>query len=799
VDSFVKAKSIPVSITRPSANGEAVDYRTPPTTLSSRRYDWESLSVLIDGEAPPAEFRLFTAGVNETEKGPFIFDDVAARLVMAAFNAHGVDRMLDLEHLSLDEDCPNFDPDARAWFGLEVRDGELWAVNVRWLEDGLARLKKKTQRYISPAFATDDDGRIVKVVNVALTAMPATHDTPALVAAGNRGIEIMLLTPEQLAQIVKLSRANVEPKEILTKLAIDIKTLQGVVKAIGGDPGADLGTLMGVVAKFAGDLAAMAAGEPAPEAAPEVSEEMAEGGEAAPVAVAVSERDAADLQRLRAAEAKKAKEVAEELATLKAREAKREQEERVELVKKLVVLHVEKPFTAWVNSEVGTPKGVLATMPIQELRDRVQAFENGPNTRNVLPPTGSIEMPEDFEVSEYEIKRLHVACEKTGRDKALAEEAYRDHRLQVLNGAREKNSQIGMQRYSRRLDQDCVVASVTGRIGPREITKLAAVKPIETFGAASQRFLEEFNLEMMVNMAALPPDWVDELGETLPSGALKVTYPLDFSAVRYQEKIAQSAQAETPQSSDLSVEKREFRAAKMADLRRLLSGDFAYVKTWQQGAGQMARQRIALKQLLVTTLLEANGTWEDGVAFFATNHKVHPFDPSQAIDASSSTTWGNYDSGATPLTAANLTAQKQASLIVPHFDGLLLNAGMADGILYPASLASTVDDLLNNQAFISSSNAALTNVHYKSGLNQVMGAHLAGSDTTANWYLFNRNAIAQGFVPWVVAEDSSEEVLNWDENSEFYKNGAGFIKTERKLLINAVLVWPHAVRLVVGS
>jgi hypothetical protein len=708
--------------------------------------------------------------------------------------------MVDLEHLSLDDESPSFDPDARGWFDLEVRDGELWAVRIRWTPDGERRLREKTQRYISPAFPTDDDGRITRIVNMALTAMPATHDTPALVAAGDRGTRTM--DPKQLKlafEIHKLRNAGVKDDEILTKLSIDIKTLQGVVKAMGGDPGSTLDVLLGTVAQFAEKIKSMVSGEPAPEPAEPAPEPAAMADDMDPEPVAASDRDAAELTRLREEKRLKAEKDAAELTKLRAEAAKRDAEERVSLVAQLVVLGRETPATAWVGSDGKTPRGSLATMPLVELRERVKDFGGQPITLGVKPPdSNSIEFTEEFQVSEYEIKRLHAKCDETGANKTKAEEAYRDHRLQVLNGAKIKGHYELIGRYSRRIEPEHVVASVTGRVGPREIHKLAAVKPIELFGAASQRFLEEFNLEMMVNMAALPEDWVGQLGDTLPSGSLKVTYPLDFSAVRYQEKVAQNAQAETPQSSDISVEKREFRAAKMANLRRLIDGDFAYVKTWQQGAGQMARQRVALRQRLVVTLLEANGTWEDGVNFFSASHKVHPFDDTQKIDASGSTTWSNYDAGATPLNAANLTAQKQASLIVPHFDGLLLG-GMADGILYPASLASTADDLLNNQAFISSSNAALTNVHYKSGLQEVMGQELAGSDTTANWYLLNKQIIAQGFVPWVVAEDSSEEVLNWDENSEFYKNGAGFIKTERKLLINAVLVWPHGIRLVTGS
>src|SRR5690348_7278332 len=92
------------------------------------------------GFSPPVEFRLFRAGVNETSKGAFIFDDQAAQAVLSQYNREGVRVMLDLEHMSLSGQ----DPDSRAWFDLEVRNGELWAVNVNWTPDGARRLSEKT-------------------------------------------------------------------------------------------------------------------------------------------------------------------------------------------------------------------------------------------------------------------------------------------------------------------------------------------------------------------------------------------------------------------------------------------------------------------------------------------------------------------------------------------------------------------------------------------------------------------------------------------------------------------------------
>jgi len=144
------------------------------------------MAVLIDGDAPPTEFRIFTAGWNASENGDFLFDAEAARLLMASYQAHGIDRTIDLEHLSLDDSAPNYDPDARGSCHLQLRGGELWAIDVRWTDDGAARLASRRQRYISPTFLFDKNRRPVKLHNIALTAHPALHGTPALVAASSR-------------------------------------------------------------------------------------------------------------------------------------------------------------------------------------------------------------------------------------------------------------------------------------------------------------------------------------------------------------------------------------------------------------------------------------------------------------------------------------------------------------------------------------------------------------------------------------------------------------------------------------
>lgn len=172
---------------------------------------------------PPTEFRIFAPGINQSLKGPTLFDAKAAQDVMAAYRKHGCDLMIDLEHESLaDRPLRPDSKDARGWFQLDLRpDGSLWAVNVRWTPDGERRLRERTQRYISPAFLPTEDDRPSWLVNVALCAMPATDHIAPLVAASATAraataasAEFKKLFLELLARTPQLRQTSVSPKSL---------------------------------------------------------------------------------------------------------------------------------------------------------------------------------------------------------------------------------------------------------------------------------------------------------------------------------------------------------------------------------------------------------------------------------------------------------------------------------------------------------------------------------------------------------------------------------------------------------
>lgn len=139
---------------------------------------------LSDGDTLPTEFRLFTAGKVDTLKGSFLFDEVAAKDVLSAHADYGNDLCLDYDHAMQDPFCSPRDRIAAGWFGLEVRDGELWAVNVRWTPAATRQLTDREWRYMSPAFTVSGENRrIARVINCALTNIPATKNLTPIAAS----------------------------------------------------------------------------------------------------------------------------------------------------------------------------------------------------------------------------------------------------------------------------------------------------------------------------------------------------------------------------------------------------------------------------------------------------------------------------------------------------------------------------------------------------------------------------------------------------------------------------------------
>ncbi len=129
----------------------------------------------------PSEFRIFAFGTTDTTKGAYAFDADSAAAVLAAAQEYGNRLTLDYEHQALSD--PPIEAPSAGTYALEMRADGMWATDVRWTPKASAYLANKEYLYFSPAFVKDDEGRPARLLNVALTNLPATKNMQALVAA----------------------------------------------------------------------------------------------------------------------------------------------------------------------------------------------------------------------------------------------------------------------------------------------------------------------------------------------------------------------------------------------------------------------------------------------------------------------------------------------------------------------------------------------------------------------------------------------------------------------------------------
>lgn len=135
-----------------------------------------------EGNGPPTAFRIWRAGANDTDHGPTIFSERSAQLIAEEQEQRGNRYSIDIDHLSLDKDAPLENHRAVGWHSLEVRNGELWAVDIEWSPEVAKGLTTEPPawKYFSPAYDVNEEGEVISYLNTALTANPATHRVTAL-------------------------------------------------------------------------------------------------------------------------------------------------------------------------------------------------------------------------------------------------------------------------------------------------------------------------------------------------------------------------------------------------------------------------------------------------------------------------------------------------------------------------------------------------------------------------------------------------------------------------------------------
>lgn len=137
-------------------------------------------SVTDIGYAPPTEFKIFSFGQTGTSKGDFDFTDADADACMSVYADQGNRLTIDYEHMAL-ANPPVIAP-AAASFVIEKRNDGLWATDIHWSPKATEMLRNKEYLYFSPAFVADE-GHPKRLLNLALTNIPATKNMAPLVAA----------------------------------------------------------------------------------------------------------------------------------------------------------------------------------------------------------------------------------------------------------------------------------------------------------------------------------------------------------------------------------------------------------------------------------------------------------------------------------------------------------------------------------------------------------------------------------------------------------------------------------------
>lgn len=397
-----------------------------------RRGHVQALTLSSAG-APPNEFLIWRAGRNPTRNGyAVLFDSDAAVAVMAAYEEHGTDIMLDLEHMSIDDRHPNWKPDAVGWCKLELRGGELWAVNVRWTPDGTRRLTEQTQRYTSPTFYSSevegapDLKRPTQLLNVALCAMPATDHLPALVASRKQTRSRM--DSKKLGAALRVLRRRVTAQEQLRMLSDELgeaeaapgKSFMELADFLGVaiDPGVDP---VGFIQALKDGVAQMMAGlEASPAPAAEPAEEMANKPEEEPETMQALRRltgakDSIDVLVKVSDWRKLAIEHEAEQRKLAAERAALEATKRRALTARLVVCGSETPATAWSDDAKTVPAKHLQSLTVEELEARVASFEARAGVRPSAAQPARAVSAAGVELSDRELQ----ICKETGVDPAV--------------------------------------------------------------------------------------------------------------------------------------------------------------------------------------------------------------------------------------------------------------------------------------------------------------------------------------------------------------------------------------------
>lgn len=121
--------------------------------------------------------RFYPADGRAEGVGGWYVDDSNGYALAESINQLGIDLMIDYEHQTLYLEKNGQGNPAAGWIKqVEYRPNEGLFATVAWTDKAASQIKAGEYRYISPLFIPDSSGRVVQVLNAALTNRPALHN-----------------------------------------------------------------------------------------------------------------------------------------------------------------------------------------------------------------------------------------------------------------------------------------------------------------------------------------------------------------------------------------------------------------------------------------------------------------------------------------------------------------------------------------------------------------------------------------------------------------------------------------------
>jgi hypothetical protein len=325
---------------------------------------------------------------------------------------------------------------------------------------------------------------------------------------------------------------------------------------------------------------------------------------------------------------------------------------------------------------------------------------------------------------------------------------------------------------------------------------MASLYTNELLPTSAEQAIRIFDERYLAGISTVqPPTWVGELGEEISLDAPRVTFPISFLSTKYVETREESGRFKTMQDKTFDLKPVEYDAGYEVELIYLKTNVWAY-RNWGQVPARFLTAEKRHVNRAIATLLEA-GTSEtspwDGVAFFSASHKANPGgDPS--------TTWSNYQSSASDVTdiskiMAEITAMK--GVLDENGEKMPVDP---DLIIVPTGKAEAVRFALAQQLILQGSATAPTSNPYFGNRFRVL--EIPELTDVNDWYLVDTKLMAQHGVPlWVAAKYQAPSDLGlrfFDETSDYFKN-TGKIKVSSHIWYGFKLLFPHAIRRIVGA